>query len=154
VDVGFGAGRPACQIKGCSSGVDTRAQDFLILIRNHMPTDKNSPHSNYLPGFTSISLLLQKACRTTREEEIFQSLQESYQLYKQGGCSASDIAWMIARDYMVLASVKVENFYDDILQDFTGHTDEKSSSIHHSTDEEKRFVQHLPLHATIAQQPP
>lgn len=83
--------------------VDARANDLLLLMRTYTPADKNSPLAVYLPGFTSLRLLLEKNVKSPREEELAQTLVESYSSYCQSGRTPSDVAWMVARDYMLLS---------------------------------------------------
>ncbi|CAB9518906.1 phosphotransferase system component [Seminavis robusta] len=80
-----------------------RAGELLLLIRTYTPANKNSPMASFLPGFTSLRLLLEKHVRTQREEEFAQTLLESFSSYSRSGKAPSDIAWMVARDYMVLS---------------------------------------------------
>ena len=83
--------------------VDSRANDLLLLMRTYTPADKNSPLAVYLPGFTSLRLLLEMRSKSPREEELAQTLVESYSSYCQSGRTPSDVAWMVARDYMLLS---------------------------------------------------
>lgn len=91
---------PAATIGG---QVDTRANDLLLLMRTYTPADKNSPLAVYLPGFTSLRLLLEKIRKSPREEELAQTLVESFSSYCQSGRTPSDVAWMVARDHMLLS---------------------------------------------------
>lgn len=105
VDIGTPS-KPEADAAGTSSvagPVDNRANDLLLLVRTYTPADKNSPLAIYLPGFTSLRLLLEKSAKTPREEELAQTLIESYTSYFQSGRIPSDVAWMVARDYMVLS---------------------------------------------------
>jgi hypothetical protein len=92
------SGNPAALQQG-----DNRANELLTLIRTFTPADKTSPLAAYLPGFTSLRLLLEKPSRTTREEDLAQTLVESYSSYQRTGMPPSDIASMVARDYMMLS---------------------------------------------------
>lgn len=88
--------------------VDTRATELLQLIRNYTPADKTSSLAVYLPGFTSLRLLLEKSQRSSREEDLIQTLIESFSSYSRSGKDPSDIACMVARDYMVLSRHQVQ----------------------------------------------
>lgn len=82
-----------------------------------MPADKTSPHATYLPGFTSLKLILQEAVAaaaaggssasaentTNTPDELLQIILSSATAYAASGRSESDIAWMTARDYMLLS---------------------------------------------------
>jgi hypothetical protein len=85
------------------SQIDSRANELLQIIRSYTPLDKTSPLAMYLPGFTSLRLLLEKPERTPREDELGQTLVESFSSYGRSGKDPSEIAWMVARDYMVLS---------------------------------------------------
>lgn len=68
-----------------------------------MPTHRDSPYSPYLPGFTSLRLLLLKQARTKEETDLISTIVESFSSYNASGRSNSETAWMIARDYMLLS---------------------------------------------------
>jgi len=90
-------------IEDDSKSADKRTQDVLKLLAEHMPTHRNSPYSPYLPGFTSLRLLCLKRNRTSEEEDLLNTVLESYSSYLSTGKESSEIAWMLARDYMLLA---------------------------------------------------
>jgi len=73
------------------------------LIETHTPLDKNSPHVEYLPGFTSLRLLLTDHARSDRENELIKSALRAFQTYRSAGRSDKDCAWMTARDFMILS---------------------------------------------------
>lgn len=100
VDVGLQT-KSEVAASSAASQVDNRANDLLLLIRTYTPGDKTSPLAVYLPGFTSLRLLLEKANKTPREDDLAQTLIQSYSSYCAAGKTPSDIAWMVARDYMV-----------------------------------------------------
>ena len=103
VDLGAPAKPEIEQAAAIGEQMDTRANDLLLLMRTYTPADKTSPLAVYLPGFTSLRLLLEKITKTPREEELAQTLVESYSSYCQSGRTPSDVAWMVARDYMLLS---------------------------------------------------
>ncbi len=96
---------------------DHRIFKLLGLIVNYMPADKTSPHATYLPGFTSLKLILQEAVAaaasggssanaantTNTPDELLQIILSSATSYAASGRSESDVAWMTARDYMLLS---------------------------------------------------
>ena len=101
-------GTPTIKRKGSISatsaaGQDLRAAEILSLIGEHMPTNSSSPLASYLPGFTSLRLMLMKTERTPREEEVLGTILESYSSYVASAKSASEIAWLLARDCMLLS---------------------------------------------------
>lgn len=86
------------------------SNELLSLICTHMPQDKTDTLAPYLPGFTSLQLLLMKRSRSARENEILQTAQASYVNYKISGQSDSNIAWMTARDCMLLSVQDAQHF--------------------------------------------
>ena len=99
VDVGAAPPPP----KGDNSKpVDRRIHEVLKLITDHAPANKNSPYSPYLPGFTSLRLLLIKGDRTQHENELMTTMLDSYSSYLPSGRQPVELAWMIARDFMLL----------------------------------------------------
>lgn len=81
---------------------DSRIAEIVILLGDHMPSDPSSAHSPYLSGFMSLRLLLLRSSRSPDEDEIIQTLLSSYSSYASSGRTQSDIALMLARDYMFL----------------------------------------------------
>jgi hypothetical protein len=84
---------------------DTRVQDVLKILADHTPTHRNSPYSPYLPGFTSLRLLLLKRNRSKDENDIMSTMLDSYSSYLSSGKEAGEIALMMARDYMLLTQL-------------------------------------------------
>eukprot|EP00934_Nitzschia_sp_Nitz4_P001013 Nitzschia sp. Nitz4//scaffold42_size132992//103797//106004//NITZ4_003416-RA/size132992-processed-gene-0.19-mRNA-1//1//CDS//3329551769//1013//frame0 len=82
---------------------DSRVAEVLKLMVENVPTHRNSPYSSYLPGFTALRLLLVKAKKTAEEEEMVAITLESYSSYLSSGRQLSEIAWMVARDFMILS---------------------------------------------------
>ncbi|KAG7350410.1 hypothetical protein IV203_009770 [Nitzschia inconspicua] len=85
-----------------AKGTDKRVQEVLKLLAEHTPTHRNSPYSPYLPGFTSLRLLLLKRNRTSHDDDLLSTMLESYSSYLGSGREPVEIAWMMARDYMLL----------------------------------------------------
>jgi hypothetical protein len=79
------------------------ANELLSLICSHMPQDKTDTWAPYLPGFTSLSLLLIKRSRSARENEMIKSALASFLSYRLAGQSDNNVAWMTARDYMLMS---------------------------------------------------
>jgi hypothetical protein len=112
VDVGIPAPLPTAAVSNARttsivdsvSGAedDTRMHDLLEVLRNHMPEDSNSPYAPFLPGFTSLRLLLLKSSRTPLEINILQLALGAFESYRLEGRSDSDVACMTARDCMIL----------------------------------------------------
>jgi hypothetical protein len=76
--------------------------DLLRLIEAFMPKNKNSPLALFLPGFTSLRLLLLQQCKSERDNELIRTVITSYISYRQAGRSDPDVVAMTARDFMLL----------------------------------------------------
>jgi hypothetical protein len=79
------------------------SNELLSLMCTHMPKDKTDTLASYLPGFTSLHLLLTKRSRSVRENEMLKTALASFVNYKISGQSDSNIAWMTAQDCMLLS---------------------------------------------------
>jgi hypothetical protein len=78
--------------------------ELLVLVQKCMPADKKSPFASFLPGFTSLRLLLIQQTRSHREEELLKSILAAYATYKKSPQrSETDIAVSTARDFMLLS---------------------------------------------------
>jgi hypothetical protein len=82
--------------------LEYKVHDVLKLITDHAPANKNSPYAPYLPGFTSLRLLLIKPDRTAHENDLMTTMLDSYSSYLPTGRPPAELAWMIARDFMLL----------------------------------------------------
>jgi hypothetical protein len=80
VDVGAAPPKPEN-----AKPVDRRVADLLKLMAEHIPTHRNSPNSPYLPGFTSLRLLLVKQTKTPEEADLMITVLESYLSYLSSG---------------------------------------------------------------------
>jgi hypothetical protein len=87
-----------------------QSNELLSLMCTHMPKDKTDTLAPYLPGFTSLHLLLMKRSRSVRENEMLKTALASFVNYKISGQSDSNIAWMTARDCMLLSIQDAEHF--------------------------------------------
>jgi hypothetical protein len=78
--------------------------ELLLLIQKCMPPDKKSPYASFLPGFTSLRLLLIQQARSSQEDKLLKSIITAYATNKIGGQrSEIDIAVSAARDFMVMS---------------------------------------------------
>jgi hypothetical protein len=77
--------------------------ELLQLMQRYTPEDKTSPHAMFLPGFTSLRLLLMQQDRSDRDEELLKSVMACYDSYKKTGRPDTEIAAMTARDFMLLS---------------------------------------------------
>jgi hypothetical protein len=100
VDVGSAPPKP-----NDAKATDTRVQDVLRLLAEHTPTHRNSPYSPYLPGFTSLRLLMLQRNRTKDDNDTLSTMLESYSSYLSSGKDPGEIAWMMARDFMLLTQL-------------------------------------------------
>jgi hypothetical protein len=101
VDVGVGP--PAKPDEMTEEEAQLR-HELLILIQKCMPVDKNSQFASYLPGFTSLRLLLTQHILSPREEDLLKSILGVYASYKKGSQrSEPNIAVLTARDFMLLS---------------------------------------------------
>lgn len=92
--------------RSSTGGKDPRIDEVVSLLGEYMPSDPVSPLLPFVQGFMSLRLLLLRPSRSEEEEETVHTMLESYLSYSQGGRSRSDIAVMLARDYMFLCQVK------------------------------------------------
>ena len=74
----------------------------ISLLGKYMPSDPLSPLGTYVSGFMSLRLLLLRSQRTQEEEQLVNTMLDSYSSYASGGREESDIAVMLARDFMFL----------------------------------------------------
>jgi hypothetical protein len=84
-------------------GRDNRIDLVISLLGEYMPSDPASPLATYLPGFMSLRLMLLRPSKVPEEEDIVRTMLGSFSSYSAGGRAKSDIAVMLARDYMFLA---------------------------------------------------
>ena len=94
------AGAPPAS--NANSEDDARIAEIVTLLGNHMPSDPSSANSAYLSGFMSLRLLLLRSSRSPDEDEIVQTLISSFSSYASSGRTQSDIALMLARDFLFL----------------------------------------------------
>lgn len=86
-----------------TDGRDPRIDAVVALLGEFMPSDPQSPMSPYLSGFMSLRLLLLRPSRSSEDEELMRTMLDSYSSYSAGGRQRSDIAVMLARDFMFLS---------------------------------------------------
>ena len=95
--------------------------DLLNLIQRFTPADKNSPLAQYLPGFTSLRILLTQQFRSERENELLKSILSCFESYRKVGRADADIATMTARDFMALSKQKSSSDDNSTDQEITSH---------------------------------
>ena len=90
-----------------STGVkDPRIDEVVSLLGEYMPSEQTTPLAPFIQGFMSLRLLLLRPSRSQEEEEGVHTMLESFTSYSQGGRSRSDIAFLLARDFMFLSQAK------------------------------------------------
>jgi hypothetical protein len=87
---------------------DPRIDEVVSLLGEYMPSDHISPLAPFIQGFMSLRLLLLRPSRSDEEEESVHTMLDSYTSYSQGGRNRSDIALMLARDFMFLSQAKTQ----------------------------------------------
>jgi len=88
--------------QGAASGRDERIDQVVSVLGRYMPSDPLSPLAPYVSGFMSLRLLLLRTTRTVEEEQLVSTMLDSFSSYATGGREESDIAVMLARDFMFL----------------------------------------------------
>lgn len=83
-------------------GRDERIDQVISVLGKYMPSDPLSPLAPYVSGFMSLRLLLLRTTRTAEEEQLVSTMLDSFSSYATGGREDSDIAVMLARDFMFL----------------------------------------------------
>lgn len=84
------------------SSKDERIDEIVSLLGKFMPSDPCSPFAPLVAGFMSLRLMLLRMNRTLEEDELVRTMLDSYTSYALGGREHSDIAFMLARDFMYL----------------------------------------------------
>jgi hypothetical protein len=78
--------------------------ELLSLIHYHTPSDKSSPLSEFLPGFSSLRLLLSgEFSASKRERDLLESALGFFRKYRAMGIFDKDAVWMTARDFMAVS---------------------------------------------------
>merc|ERR1711862_860441 len=86
-----------------SEAIDPRVDAVVSLLGEHIPLDPMSPLASYIPGFISFRLILLQTTWSDHERELVTTLLDSYSSYTASGRLRSDIAVLLARDYMFLS---------------------------------------------------
>jgi hypothetical protein len=93
---------PHSKVSSTSIAKDPRLDAVVNLLGEHMPSEPSSPMAAYLPGFMSLRLLILRPSRSEHEEELLQTMLDSYESYATAGRSPHDMALLLARDCMFL----------------------------------------------------
>lgn len=94
-----------------SAAKDNRIDQVVALLGKYMPSDPMSPLAPYVSGFMSLRLLLLRITRTVEEEELIRTMMDSYSSYASGGREQSDIAVMLARDFLYVSGAAPSTSY-------------------------------------------
>jgi len=88
---------------------DSRIDEVVSILGEHMPSDTNSPMGSYIPGFMSLRLLLLRPTWNDEDSDLVRTMLGSYSSYLLTGRTRSDIALLLARDCMFLQSQSSPN---------------------------------------------
>jgi hypothetical protein len=116
------------------TGKDTRVNEVITLLGKFMPSDPQSINSPFLSGFMSLRLLLLRQSRTMEEEELVRTMLDSYSSFYSGGRDGSDIALMLARDFMYLSGNQPtqNNQYNNMNINMMNSTHQQNASSSNS----------------------
>ena len=89
-------------VSSLPQGKDDRIAQVIAILGKYMPSDPASPLAPYVSGFMSLRLMLLRPSRTAAEEELVTTMLDSFSSYNAGGREESDIAVMLARDFLFL----------------------------------------------------
>merc|ERR1712151_1010151 len=84
-------------------GRDPRLDEVLSILAEFMPSDAQSSWGPFLPGFMSLRLLLLRQSQSREEHEIVRTMLDSFSSYSANGRQRSDIAVMLARDFLFMS---------------------------------------------------
>lgn len=99
---------------------DDRIDEVVSILGKYMPSDPCSPFAPYVAGFMSLRLLLLRVSRTLEEDELVRTMLDSFSSYASGGRDQSDIAVMLARDFMFLSQQQIQTHsFLDNTQNFS-----------------------------------
>ena len=113
--------------------------ELLRLLEAYMPKNKNSPLALFLPGFTSLRLLLVKQEKTDKDFELIRSILVSYSSYLQAGRSESDVIAMTARDFMLLT----KHGRQEVVSDDSSSSSRRETVLIDNTQQHEQPQQHL-----------
>lgn len=83
---------------------DSRINEVVSILGEHMPSDPGSPMGSYIPGFMSLRLLLLRPSWNDHDGDLVRTMLDSYSSYLATGRARNDIALLLARDCMFLQS--------------------------------------------------
>ena len=83
-------------------GKDPRIDAVVALLGEYMPSDPTSQGASFVSGFMSLRLLLLRPTRAPDEEDLVRTMLNSFSSLQGGGRPRSEIASMLARDFMFM----------------------------------------------------
>lgn len=104
VNFGVDSSLPIRTESRSADGRDPRINEVIGLLGEFTPSDPGSPLQPYLSGFMSLRLLLLRQSRSPEEEDLVNTMLDSFSSYTSGRRERADIAVMLARDCMFLLS--------------------------------------------------
>lgn len=111
-----------------NDGKDHRINEIVALLGKYMPSDPMSPHASFVSGFMSLRLLMLRQARNLDEEELVRTMMDSYSSYYSGGREGSDIAVMLARDYMFLSQQQQQHSFLNMNQNLLSASGQGASN--------------------------
>ena len=87
---------------------DSRIDEIISILGEHMPSDPSSNMSNFIQGFMTLRLLLLRPQLSwnAQDNEVIRIMVGSYSSYSSSGRARKDIALLLARDYMFLMQAR------------------------------------------------
>ena len=128
---------------------DRRIPDTLKLLAENIPTHRSSPFSPYLPGFTGLRLLLLKRNRTPEDNDLVNTMLDSYSSYLSSGRNSSETAWMVARDFMLLT--QTSNQHNPVMPNTLQPIHQQPSTQQQQQQQRAPQFQQQPLQQQLTQ---
>jgi hypothetical protein len=108
-----------------TQGRDPRIDQVVAILGKYMPSDPLSPLASCVPGFMSLRLLLLRSNHSAEDVDLVRTMLDSYSSYAASGRQESDIAVMLARDFLFISQQNQQQQHQLSFLD-TGN----SSAIH------------------------
>lgn len=104
VDVGLPSETATSSDDDDSDERQVLTRELLSLLHHHTPLDKSSPLAEFLPGFSSLRLLLSSDfSESRREQALLEAALGFFRKYRTMGIAEKDAVWMTARDFMTVS---------------------------------------------------
>jgi len=131
------------------------AGTLLKLLTELMPTDPTSPLAAYLPGFTSLRMMLLKSTRSPHESELVDYTTQSFASYLTTGRSQSDIALLVVREFLAMSQkVQTQPLVHAIPSQVTQHSHhhQQQQQFQHQVQQQQQYQQAPQAHQLPPQQ--